>query len=127
MHSPFLRHTDSQCQRCDGNQPVCGQCRSKGRDEDCEYTTAPGLTRTQLLEENIALLEARIRELENPEEGTSIKLHDPCASTALRPTQPERVTSPSNNSGSGQVIDLAQLMGLGEWLSVSSIFSVQIN
>ncbi|KAK7691462.1 hypothetical protein QCA50_004861 [Cerrena zonata] len=100
--------------RCDGGQPFCGQCVSKGRQEDCEYTTAPGLTRTQLLEENIALLETRIRELENPEEGTSIKLHDPRASSGLQLTQPGGVTVPGSASGSGQVIDLAQLMGLGE-------------
>lgn len=39
-----------------------------------------GLTKTQMLEENIALLEARIRELENPSEAaSSIRLHDPSA------------------------------------------------
>lgn len=37
-----------------------------------------GLTKTQMLEENIALLEARIRELENPAEAaSSVKLHNP--------------------------------------------------
>jgi hypothetical protein len=35
-----------------------------------------GLTRTQLLEENISLLEARIRELEDPLEPSPIMLHD---------------------------------------------------
>lgn len=51
---------------------------SKRREEDCEYTSdTQGLTRTQLLEENISILEARIRELENPSEATSVKLHTP--------------------------------------------------
>ena len=36
------------------------------------------MTRSRLLEENIALLEARIRELENPgESAPSVQLHDP--------------------------------------------------
>ncbi|KIP11315.1 hypothetical protein PHLGIDRAFT_124964 [Phlebiopsis gigantea 11061_1 CR5-6] len=64
--------------RCDGVKPACGQCVSKRREEDCEYTSdTQGLTRTQLLEENISLLEARIRELENPSEASSVKLHTP--------------------------------------------------
>ena len=64
-------------QRCDGQKPICGPCVTKGRADDCEYPSdVQGLTRTQLLEENIAILEARIREMENPEESTSIRLHD---------------------------------------------------
>lgn len=36
------------------------------------------MTRSRLLEENIALLEARIRELEHPGDGApSVQLHDP--------------------------------------------------
>lgn len=68
----------SEPQRCDGAKPACGQCVSKRRAEDCEYTTVQGLTRSQLLEENIAILESRIRELENPgESAPSIRLYDP--------------------------------------------------
>ncbi|KAI0343871.1 hypothetical protein BDW22DRAFT_1218263 [Trametopsis cervina] len=65
--------------RCDGAKPSCGQCARTGRAEDCEYTAdMQGLTRTQMLEENIALLEARIRELEDPDaEGSSVRLHNP--------------------------------------------------
>lgn len=70
-------------QRCDGSKPACGQCVSKGREEDCEYTSdTQGLTKTQLLEENISLLEQRIRELEFPSESTSVKLHNPQASSS---------------------------------------------
>lgn len=63
-------------QKCDGVRPVCGQCTSKNRPDDCEYTTGQGLTRSQMLEENIALLESRIKELENPDTtAPSVKLH----------------------------------------------------
>ncbi|EKM53300.1 uncharacterized protein PHACADRAFT_197729 [Phanerochaete carnosa HHB-10118-sp] len=63
--------------RCDGKKPVCSPCIAKDRQEDCEYTgDIQGLTKTQLLEENISLLEARISELENPSEATSVKLRD---------------------------------------------------
>lgn len=48
-----------------------------------------GLTRTQMLEENISLLEARIRELENPAEaGSSVKLHNPIALVPASALQP---------------------------------------
>lgn len=74
-----------------------------------------------MLEENIALLEARIRELENPDEGSSVKLHDPRAPAGLQLTQPESAAGPSGTVGrigSGQGIDLAQLMGLGEYFMI---------
>ncbi|RPD60171.1 hypothetical protein L227DRAFT_502556 [Lentinus tigrinus ALCF2SS1-6] len=53
--------------RCDGGRPVCGQCIRTGREADCEYTDGPGPSPTQVLEEQIARLESRIRELEHPE------------------------------------------------------------
>ena len=79
-------------QRCDGNKPACGQCIAKARSEDCEYTSdLQGLTKTQMLEENITLLEARIRELENPAEASSsVRLHNPIAlvpASALQPSE----------------------------------------
>ncbi|OJT07742.1 hypothetical protein TRAPUB_1334 [Trametes pubescens] len=65
-------------QRCDGNKPACGRCLANGRPDDCEYAVGGEVTRSRLLEENVALLEARIRELENPNETTpSVRLHDP--------------------------------------------------
>lgn len=57
-------------QRCDGARPVCTQCLTRNRADDCEYTTGQGPTRSQLLEENIALLETRIRELEHKDDTT---------------------------------------------------------
>ncbi|KAF5364974.1 hypothetical protein D9758_008179 [Tetrapyrgos nigripes] len=54
-----------QLQRCDAQKPVCGPCsRSTGAFADCEYTEH-GLTRTQQLEDQIAVLEARIEDLQS--------------------------------------------------------------
>ncbi|KAH8108078.1 hypothetical protein BXZ70DRAFT_914071 [Cristinia sonorae] len=51
--------------RCDGVRPVCGQCVHMEREYDCEYTDGPMPSPTQLLERDVARLEARIRELES--------------------------------------------------------------
>lgn len=61
-------------QRCDGVRPICGQC-TRAEETECEYTDA-GPTPSQLLERNVANLEARIRELEGRTSDT-ITLHDP--------------------------------------------------
>ncbi|KAI0090659.1 hypothetical protein BDY19DRAFT_992087 [Irpex rosettiformis] len=62
--------------RCDGIRPFCGQCTSKQRTDDCEYPSdIQGLTKIQMLEENITLLETRIRELEDPNGDSSIRLY----------------------------------------------------
>ncbi|KAI1796900.1 hypothetical protein LXA43DRAFT_985034 [Ganoderma leucocontextum] len=53
--------------RCDGTRPICGQCTRANREADCEYTDGPGPSPTQMLEDQIARLESRIRELEHPE------------------------------------------------------------
>ncbi|CDO75378.1 hypothetical protein BN946_scf184335.g4 [Trametes cinnabarina] len=63
--------------KCDGNKPACGRCLANNRPDDCEYAVGGEVTRSRLLEENIALLEARIKELENPLEAPSVRLHDP--------------------------------------------------
>ncbi|KAF5344291.1 hypothetical protein D9758_012320 [Tetrapyrgos nigripes] len=63
--------------KCDGQRPMCGQCVKSARPGDtCEYADA-GRTRAQMLEENISRLEARIRELEEPLDENSVKLHSP--------------------------------------------------
>ncbi|KAI0674261.1 hypothetical protein C8Q78DRAFT_989256 [Trametes maxima] len=69
--------------RCDGNKPACGRCLANGRPDDCEYAVGGEVTRSRLLEENIALLEARIKELENPSEPRSVRLHDPRGQEAV--------------------------------------------
>lgn len=90
---------------------MCGPCVRSSRIEDCEYTDAQGRSRTQLLEENIARLESRIRELENPEENIStVTLHDPYQSPQGSPsslvlTVPNE-RSPSSASGNGENIPI---------------------
>ncbi|KAI9437432.1 hypothetical protein H4582DRAFT_2057807 [Lactarius indigo] len=64
--------------KCDGIRPVCGPCGRANRPDDCEYTDGQGRTRTQMLEDTIAQLEARIQDLENPSGNPgSVMLHDP--------------------------------------------------
>ncbi|KAJ7061050.1 hypothetical protein C8F01DRAFT_1288186 [Mycena amicta] len=61
-------HCRKRKMRCDGVRPVCGQCARANRSDDCEYTGS-GRHRAQveILEESISIVEARIRELENPQ------------------------------------------------------------
>ncbi|KAI0726580.1 hypothetical protein C8Q72DRAFT_518907 [Fomitopsis betulina] len=69
--------------KCDGARPICGPCTRTHREYDCEYTDGPTRSPTQLLEDNIARLEARIYELEHPESvAPSIVLHDPRTATS---------------------------------------------
>ncbi|KAL0567307.1 hypothetical protein V5O48_014684, partial [Marasmius crinis-equi] len=49
--------------RCDGGRPACGACHNSLQFSDCEYPSS-GVTESQLLEEQIKLLSARIAELE---------------------------------------------------------------
>ncbi|RDX54452.1 hypothetical protein OH76DRAFT_1340989 [Lentinus brumalis] len=89
--------------KCDGNKPACGRCIANNRPDDCEYATGAEVTRSRLLEENIALLEARIKELESPGEGApSVQLHDPRrhASTSSS-TGPSRLPMPAMAGPSG--------------------------
>ncbi|PAV16776.1 hypothetical protein PNOK_0839600 [Pyrrhoderma noxium] len=53
--------------KCDGARPHCSQCIKSKKAMDCEYTDNQGRPRIEVLEENIALLQARIFELENPQ------------------------------------------------------------
>lgn len=55
---------------------MCAQC-VRADEVECEYTDG-GATVSQLLEQNVAHLEARIRELEG-RSSESITLHDPHA------------------------------------------------
>ncbi|KAF8893424.1 hypothetical protein BD779DRAFT_1436091 [Infundibulicybe gibba] len=64
--------------RCDGGKPACQQCSRAKKGDACEYDDGKGKTRTQMLRENIARLEQRIRELEDPEYvSPSVTLYDP--------------------------------------------------
>ncbi|KAI0691507.1 hypothetical protein BC835DRAFT_1417074 [Cytidiella melzeri] len=88
-------------QRCDGAKPHCAQCSEKGRTADCEYPSdVQGLTKIQMMEENIALLEARIRELEDPTGvDASVRLHHP---TPLVASEPHNILSTESLAQSSQ-------------------------
>ncbi|KAL5477026.1 hypothetical protein ACEPAI_3213 [Sanghuangporus weigelae] len=59
---------------------ACIRCRA----DDCEYTDNQSITRTQLLEENVARLESRLQELEGRTDSSqSLTLHDPYAVSRL--------------------------------------------
>ncbi|KIL56900.1 hypothetical protein M378DRAFT_435252 [Amanita muscaria Koide BX008] len=67
-----------ELQKCDGAKPTCGPCRKHPKEDDCEYSDGPTRSRTQILEETVSRLEARLYELEHPNETTpSVTLHDP--------------------------------------------------
>ncbi|KAJ7328715.1 hypothetical protein DFH08DRAFT_1023010 [Mycena albidolilacea] len=66
-------------QKCDGERPKCGPCRRSIGFRDCEYVEE-GPTPTQRLEEQIAVLEARIQELETEKQlQTVLSPHHPSA------------------------------------------------
>lgn len=68
--------------RCDGLRPTCTQCLRGDRAIDCEYTDGSQRSRTLTLEEDVARLQARVRELEGSEATTpSVTLHDPYGQT----------------------------------------------
>ncbi|KAK0210098.1 Zn(2)-Cys(6) binuclear cluster domain-containing protein [Desarmillaria ectypa] len=71
-------HCRRRKMRCDGARPICGQCSRGNRSEDCQYKNSQGRTKMEVLEENISRVEARIRELENPQQhDPPIILNDP--------------------------------------------------
>ncbi|KAF8142202.1 hypothetical protein K438DRAFT_1878645 [Mycena galopus ATCC 62051] len=64
--------------KCDGMKPVCGPCRKHPKDDECEYSDGPARSRTKALEDTVQRLEARLHELEHPEDATpSVTLYDP--------------------------------------------------
>ncbi|KAF7368308.1 Fungal-trans domain-containing protein [Mycena venus] len=52
--------------KCDGRRPKCGRCSRSMAYQDCEYADDERATTTEILEEQIATIEARIDELERP-------------------------------------------------------------
>ncbi|ESK89750.1 hypothetical protein Moror_16851 [Moniliophthora roreri MCA 2997] len=72
--------------KCDGVKPTCGPCIRVPKDDPCEFTDGP--SRTVMLQENIARLQARVRELE---EGDSARYSSSHPST------------PSSSSGADTV------------------------
>lgn len=45
-------------------RPICTQCTDSGREMDCEYTDNFNATRTELLEDQVAQLQRKLRDLE---------------------------------------------------------------
>ncbi|KAI3619378.1 hypothetical protein WG66_012907, partial [Moniliophthora roreri] len=84
-------------QKCDGERPSCGPCRrSTEQFQDCEYTDS-GATQSQILQEQIAVLESRLQQLQGQgsslpprkptEDASAIQLHEPYRSgTSLEDT-----------------------------------------
>ncbi|KAJ7594081.1 hypothetical protein C8J56DRAFT_776345 [Mycena floridula] len=60
--------------KCGGERPKCAQCLTANRPDDCEYRDAHGLSNIGFLEDNIARLELRLKELESPVQADSIVL-----------------------------------------------------
>ena len=52
-------------QKCDGIRPICSQCVKANREAECQYHDKKQISRTQLLQQKVAKLEARLRELES--------------------------------------------------------------
>ncbi|KAH8112455.1 hypothetical protein DFH11DRAFT_1785696 [Phellopilus nigrolimitatus] len=83
--------------KCDGARPYCTQCIRGNRADDCEYTDGQGRTHTQVLEENVALLQARIQELEAPDlSKRPILLHDPYETSRQAGSSASSRSMPSN-------------------------------
>ncbi|KAJ6557810.1 hypothetical protein B0H19DRAFT_1148644 [Mycena capillaripes] len=65
--------------KCDAKKPICTPCARfiGGGLHDCAFTET-GLTQSQVLEEQISIIESRIQELEQPrEKRSSVALHNP--------------------------------------------------
>ncbi|KAF9017738.1 hypothetical protein BDZ89DRAFT_1140522 [Hymenopellis radicata] len=72
--------------KCDGAKPICGPCLRHPKDDECEYADSPRRSRTKQLEDQVARLEARLRDLEQPELPSPIILHNPYEDPAQAPT-----------------------------------------
>lgn len=82
--------------KCDGVKPTCGPCRRHPRDDECEYNDGPGRSRTRVLEDTVSRLEARLHELEHPNETTPVvTLHDPYSPYHESETISKSTSSPS--------------------------------
>ncbi|KAE9400608.1 hypothetical protein BT96DRAFT_975287 [Gymnopus androsaceus JB14] len=82
--SPYSLQRGKACTNCRKRKIVlvlvCTQCMKSARPGDnCEYADG-GRTHTQMLEDNVARLEARIRELEEPDDENAVRLHLPYTS-----------------------------------------------
>ncbi|KAA1476063.1 hypothetical protein DENSPDRAFT_806624 [Dentipellis sp. KUC8613] len=76
--------------RCDAAKPVCGPCSRAGRDKECGYMDVQVRSKTQVLEDDILALKARIKELEGHNPNASpprpVLLHSPHTAEQQSPT-----------------------------------------
>ncbi|KAJ7778769.1 hypothetical protein DFH07DRAFT_911117 [Mycena maculata] len=63
-------------QRCDSGRPICGPCTRAERFEDCEYGDEES-SNIQKLEDSISRIQIRIKDLENPNRPSSVRLRNP--------------------------------------------------
>ncbi|KAK0431985.1 hypothetical protein EV421DRAFT_1893239 [Armillaria borealis] len=83
----------SNLQKCDGTKPVCGPCLRHPKDDPCEYADSPRRSRTKVLEDQVARLEARLKDLEQPEQSPSVTLHDPYSNDPYQDIQMQSLTA----------------------------------
>lgn len=81
---PHASVADSRKQKCDGVRPVCTQCTKSSRTTTCQYVEKKQTSRTELLQQKVAKLEARLRELE-AEQGEIPLECTPVASSSNSP------------------------------------------
>ncbi|KAJ7720090.1 hypothetical protein DFH07DRAFT_309457 [Mycena maculata] len=93
--------------KCDGGKPICGPCAKYSTTfGDCEYTE-DGISRAQILEEQISILQDRIEELERP----SLPNRSRFSPSLQRPVITRRHSTPTPQ------ISLSNTMRLGPLLS----------
>ncbi|KAJ7288140.1 Zn(2)-Cys(6) binuclear cluster domain-containing protein [Mycena rebaudengoi] len=124
--------------KCDGSRPTCAQCARSPGFQDCEYAE-DGPTTTQMLEERIAMVQARIEEHKKPKElRTSIGIFNPHtgenrsgSGTSLALPMPHSHRSSSGSlypSGSSDLIPPHELRALiHKFLHHSSQFGFFLN
>ncbi|KAF8206876.1 hypothetical protein K438DRAFT_1963185 [Mycena galopus ATCC 62051] len=86
--------------KCDGARPMCSQCSKYSTAfSDCEYNEDGGPSQSQLLEEQISILQSRIQELERPARSPTSS-----HSSRHRPSNPVSQITPSNTTALGPLL-----------------------
>ncbi|KAJ7673664.1 hypothetical protein DFH06DRAFT_1172987 [Mycena polygramma] len=91
--------------KCDGNRPICEQCaKSSTAFGDCEYTEN-GPAYSEMLEEQIAILQARIEDLERPpQKRLSVSLSPLPSLAGRQSSRPTLPVSPTNGMRLGPLL-----------------------
>ncbi|KAF7364925.1 Fungal-trans domain-containing protein [Mycena venus] len=87
--------------KCDGARPKCGACSRSLSLQDCEYADEGQTTRTHMLEEQIANVEARIEELQKSGPSVPLALQNPYSAS--------RHSSSHSRSSSSSSVPLSPL------------------